>query len=166
MPRTNRAAAKATAKQVKFTKETIQGTVLTDLHLVHYGNTGLAAVWVCEVDVGGSRHLTDVPVKAGSNGEHFFAQRNQTVLLRRNTGGRYEIIGPGDKRQGIANVKTYSLGITAPSASVTRGFSSVPVPFDFYEELDGGAPLGSFWNDGQNKFNLVQIKDEDGIVVG
>ncbi len=134
------------------------GTVFSQRELRQF-NTGAAPVWVCSVNIGGNRILRNVPIKGAGSGERFYAELGQAVLLRRNTQGRYDIVGPSDKLSAIATKKTYNIGAAAVVATTTEGFQISQEIFDFYK---GTGPPNSLWADGVTPFPLVRILDAAG----
>lgn len=145
-------------REIEARKDLV-GTVLKKRELVQFDGTGATGVWVVDVDVGGNRVLRDVPVKAGSDGSRFYADINQTVLLRRNTQGRFDVIGPADRVAAQAVEKEYDLQAGTEVSSRSVGFTVNKVPFEFYQ---GGGVGASRWNDGVTPFPKVQILDGDG----
>lgn len=141
--------------------EHLTGTVLSVRRLVDLDGQG-SATWVVDVDIGANEVLRNVSVKAGSDGERFYAGLGQTVKLARNTQGRFDSIGPGDRANAIAVVKTYTLGVEAPVSSENRGLAIERVAFEFYKGPTPGTPGTSLWNDGETSFPLVRIVDGDG----
>lgn len=144
-------------REIEARSETIRGTVLSVRSLVDLDGAG-SATWVVDVDVGGGQVLRNVAVKAGAGGDRFYAGLGQPVLLARNTQGRFDVIGPGDRVAAVAVTKTYTLGNPTPASSANTGFAIERVPFEFYQGT-GGASL---WNDGTTPFPLVRIVDGDG----
>ena len=142
-------------------RKDIIGLVLSQRELKNREAAG-APMWVCRVDVGGSRILEDIPIRS-VNGNRFYAERGASVLLRREANGRLYIIGPVSRTVGIVDKRTYTLGNTTPVTTKDLGFTTEPVAFEFYEGTGTGS--GSFWNDGVNPFPLVQIKNAQGVVV-
>ena len=138
-------------------QEFIVGTMLTSPAYSAFDNS-THPVWSATVEIGGDHPLADVPVKT-VNGSRAYASRGATVLLRRNAQGRYEVIGPGDRRSNFKVRKTYTFGNTAPVTTVAVGFSSRVEPFEFYQGT--GAP-NSLWNDGVTPFPKVTIIDANG----
>jgi hypothetical protein len=134
-------------------RQDLTGRVMTAMTLREF-NTGSAPVWVCDVDLGSNRLMRDVPIKGNANGSRFYAQRGQTVLMRRNTQGRYDIIGPADRLTAAGNVKTYTLGNGTPVTNTPQGFSFELVPFEFYKGTGT-----SLWNDGTTPFPYVRLLD-------
>lgn len=132
------------------------GTVVSQRELIEF-NLGASPVWVCDVDVGGNRIMCNVPIKGAETGQRFFAELGQAVALRRNTQGRYDIVGPSDKLSAIAVRKTYTLGVATPVATINEGFQISREPFEFYE-----GTATSLWNDGTTPFPLVRILDGQG----
>jgi hypothetical protein len=106
------------------------GTSLKDPELVLYD--AVAPVWTIDVDVGGRRILKDVPVKAVASGGRFYAGLGQTVLLKRNAQGRFDVVGSADRKAGVAVVKSYDIESQLVTATGSAGFAVVPQPFDFY----------------------------------
>lgn len=148
-------------REIAARSETKVGTVLSIRRLEDVDGQG-SATWVVDVDVGAGEVLRSVNVKAGADGERFYAGLGQTVKLARNTMGRFDVIGPGDRVNSVASVKTYQLGIDVPTASANVGLSIERVAFEFYKGPTPGTPGTSLWNDGQTSFPLVRIIDGDG----
>ena len=148
-------------REIGARSETKTGTVLSIRRLEDLDGQS-SATWVVDVDVGSSEPLRSVGVKAGANGERFYAGLGMTVKLGRNTSGRFEVIGPGDRVNAIASIKTYRLGIDAPTASANVGLRSERVAYEFYKGPTPGTPGTSRWNDGQTAYPLVRIVDGDG----
>lgn len=149
-------------REVDTQRETIVGKVLTDMDVTDFDGTG-AGVFVADVEIGSNNFLRNVPVKANRN--RFYAQRGQTVLLRRSTQGRYEIIGPGDRLSSPVVEIAYDLETQQGGAPVSSGFDFELVDFFHYETLDAAAPLDVLWADGVTPFNLSRIVDADGVPV-
>lgn len=143
-------------REVGTQKETIVGTVLTETHITDFDGVG-GGVFVVDVEVGANNYLRNVPVKANRN--RFYAQIGQTVLLRRNAQGRYEVTAPGDRVASPVTEKSYDLGDGSEQSSNDLGFTSERVDLPFYETLDGISPSGVLWADGVTAFNLVRIVD-------
>lgn len=150
-------------REIAARTEHITGTVLSIRRLEDLDGAS-SATWVVDVDVGAGEVLRSVSVKAGAGGERFYAGLGMTVKLARNTQGRFDAIGPGDRVNSIAKVKTYRLGVSAPTATSNQGLAGERVPFDFYEGPTPGTPGTSFWNDGDpaHSFPLIRIVDGDG----
>ena len=147
-------------RELKARTETLVGTVLSIRRLEDLDGQG-TATWVVDVDVGEEETLRSVGVKAGASGERFYAGLGMTVKLGRNTLGRFEVIGPGDRVNAIAVVKKYRLGIDAPTATANVGLRSERVAYEFYKGTN--PPIApSRWNDGQTSYPLVRIVDGDG----
>lgn len=126
-------------------------------------NSGGSPVWVCDVDIGANRLIRNVPIKATSSaGARFYAERGQTVLLRRNTQGRYDIVGPADRLSSIAGISTYEVGDSTALTAAQLGFTFQREPFEFYQGPTPPTPGTSLWNDGVTPFPLVRILDADG----
>lgn len=142
-------------REIKARQDRV-GTVMGDMTLREY-NAGAAPVWVCDVDIGSNRLLRDVPIKANASGSRFYAQRGQSVLLRRNTQGRYDIVGAADRLSAPGNVKTYILGTATPVSDTPQGFVTIVDPFEFYEGPTSGTPGTSLWNDGSTPFPSVRV---------
>ena len=151
-----------TRREIETQKPEIVGTVITAPHVIDFDGLG-AGVWVADVEIGGAQYLKDVPVKAMTN--RFYAQLGQTVLLRRNAQGRFEVIGPGDRVATPVTTKYYDIGVTSAVSSDDFGFSFDRVAFSFYATIDLSAPLDVLWADGVTPFNLVRIVDAQGFPV-
>ena len=144
-------------------REDLVGTVVSEKFLKPYNTGSVAPMWVCDVNVGDEKLLRDVPIKgSAAQGNRFFADRGQTVLLRRNTLGRFHVIGPADRLNSVAGLNKYSIGATTPTTAAQLGFTINPVPFEFYEGPTSGTPGTSLWADSVTPFPLVQILDQDG----
>ncbi|MGH3995846.1 MAG: hypothetical protein ACRDTJ_00095 [Pseudonocardiaceae bacterium] len=146
-------------REVDTQRQTLVGRVISEMRIADVDGNG-SGVFVCQVEIGANRRLIDVPVKSqrGRN----FAQLGQTVLLRRNAQGRYEVIGPGDRISTPVEIRTYDLATQVNTGSTDFGFSYQRVPFDFYQTLSVGAPLGVLWGDGVTPFGLVRQVDAQG----
>ncbi len=148
-------------REVRAKREYRVGTVLTDPRITDFDGNG-SGVWVVDVEVGDNNFLKNVPVKASGSGRRFYAQCGQTVLVRRNAGGRFDVTGPGDRAANPVVEKSYDLAALTEISSVNIGFTSERVAFSYYATLDGTAPLGVLWADGTTEFNLVRTLDADG----
>lgn len=154
----------AVRREIRARRDLV-GTVVSQRELREF-NTLSAPVWVCDVDIGSNRLLRNVPIKGAETGQRFFAERGQAVLLRRNSQGRYDIVGPSDKLAGVAVKKTYAVGVTTVVATTNEGFNVVPEPFEFYQGPTPPTVFTSLWNDGSTPFPLVRILDaETGLPV-
>ena len=141
-------------REVNRQKESKIGTVLSNVHLTDFDAQG-SGVWVVDVEIGSNHYLRNVPVKAIHS--RFFAQLGQVVSLRRNAQGRWEVTGPGDRLSVAKGVKTYDLTTRAQQSASVQGWISDRKPFEYYQTLSGGAPLGVLWADTVTPFNLVAI---------
>lgn len=147
-------------REVKARSEHLVGTVLSIRRLEDLDGNN-SATWVVDVDVGAGEALRSVGVKAGSDGGRFYAGLGMTVKLARNTQGRFEVIGPGDRVNAIASVKYYTLGIDAPTSSANIGLKYVRVPLEYYKGPN--PPIAtSRWNDGTTPFPYIELQDGDG----
>lgn len=151
-------------REILSRQEQITGTVLSVRKLADLDNNN-SATWVVDVDIGAAEPLRDVAVKAGADGERFYAGLGMTVRLARNTQGRFDVIGPGDRVNAVAVKKVYTLGVDTPVSSANQGFSVERVAFEFYEGPTPGTPGTSYWNDSVHAFPLVRIVDGDGVPV-
>lgn len=111
------------------------GTVISRKRLLLFDQTALGApTWVVDVDVGNQRRfLADVPVKGGSNGSRFYAAVGQTVLLKSNALGRWDVIAPASESIANTNVCTYDMATRTLVSEATRGFLFARVPFPFWQ---------------------------------
>lgn len=146
-------------REVDAQRETIVAKVISDMRLTDFDGND-AGVWVADVEIGSNNFLKDLPVKANRN--RFYAQRGQTVLLRRNAQGRYEIIQPGDRLSAAVKEIAYDLVTQQGDPAVNLGFDYEVVDFYYYQTLDGAAPLGVKWGDGVTPFPFSRIVDADG----
>jgi hypothetical protein len=120
-------------REILARRETLVGTVKSDPVLIAFDGSGSGAeTWVVDVDVGGSRLLRDVPVKCGERGR-FYSQRGQTVALRRNALGRFDVVAQADRIIGTATVKQYDLNAGLETGSALQGFEVVTRALEFYQ---------------------------------
>ena len=150
-------------REIKAQKEFLVGRVLT-IRELKPGDplNGDKRVWYCDVDVGGNRILRDVLIKTAGSGTRFYASQDQTVLLRRNTAGRYDVIGPADRQVGQTVFKEYALIDRSESSSTTLGFSYRREVFDYYKGPTPPTAGTSLWNDGNTPFPKVTTIDAQG----
>ena len=110
-------------------------TVIGDRRMINMaaptGQDPAAPMWVTDVEFGADKPMRNVPIKS-INGNMFYAQRGQTVQLRRSTFGRWQIVGPGDRLNTVTTTKTYKLSTEVETASVDTGFTFAIRPFEFY----------------------------------
>ncbi len=119
-------------REILARRETLVGTVVSEQRMVKFDATVAGAqAWVVDVDIGQNRVLRDVLIKAGTRGR-FFAQLGQTVALRRNALGRFDVVGPADRVMGVAEVTLYDLNGAVPTSSSLSGFQTVRRPLEFY----------------------------------
>lgn len=135
-------------------KELLVGTVIGSARARRFDGTapGAGVMWVCDVEMGGTRPLLNVPIKAGSDGGRFFANLGSAVVLRRNLAGRFQVIGPGDRAAGEMEIIEYDLVTTAVVTQSSQGFAQVVDPFEFYQGPTAmkGNPNVTFANTGGN----------------
>ncbi len=133
-------------------KEFLVGTVVGSKRPIRFDGVapGAAVVWVCDVEIGSNNPLFNVPIKAGTNGDRFYAELGNVVLLRRNLLGRYQCVGPGDRCAGELGTTFYNLVTQDIAATSRRGFSQFIDPYEFYMGLTAmkGNPLVTFTNTG------------------
>jgi hypothetical protein len=144
-------------REVRAREQIKTGTVLSVRRLVDVDGTGSAS-WVVDVDIGTGEPLRDVSVKAGSDGARFYAGLGMSVQLARNTSGRFDIIGPGDRVMQPTVVKRYSLGADTPVSTSNVGLTIERVAYEFYKGPNPPVE-DSLWNDGVTPFPLVRILD-------
>jgi hypothetical protein len=112
----------------------IVGKVLQSRSLMEFdGSSGGSPVWVVDVDIGGDKILKNVPVKGGSGMRRAYANIGQTVMLRRNALGRFDIVSPGDRVAGISKGNSYDLTTGAATAQPDQGFVVGAEPYSFYQ---------------------------------
>lgn len=122
---------KIIARELRARRPIIMGKVISQRYRLEF-QAGKYPVWAADVDVGGGRILRNVPIKGGTDGSVRYADRGQTVSLNRNSLGRFDIIGPGDKRIGITIVKDYIVTGADAGTGVDFGFVSAAQPYSFY----------------------------------
>jgi hypothetical protein len=150
-------------REIKAKQEFLIGRVLSVRELKYGDPTNLTHyVWYADVDVGGNRVLRDVPIKSAGSGTRFYASQDQTVLLKRNAAGRFDIVGPADRQVSQVIVKEYSLADQSQTSQTTLGFSFRKEAFEFYEGPTPGTPGTSLWADGTTPFPKVTIIDAQG----
>ncbi len=145
-------AQKLIAREVDSRREVKIVTVIGDLRMFEMSPGDTAPVWVTDVEFGKGKPMRNVPVKA-INGVRFYAQRGQTVQIKRNTFGRWQIIGPGDRLATTEITKEYDLGTgNQVGQDQNRGFSFLVQPFEFYlgPKAMKGNPALTFANTGGN----------------
>lgn len=134
-------------QEIAAKQQTIIGKVLSQRVRKDF-DAGGGPVWVVDIDVGGERILRDVPVKGGSDGTVRYADRGQTVALRRNSLGRFDVVAPGDKVIGITAVVDIVIATGADAGTgVDYGFTHYPRPFSYYRgptTFASGAPTFTF----------------------
>lgn len=145
-------------REIKARREFITGKVLTPMNVLFFGPGSTSTVWVVDVDIGDPlRRLQDVPIKMVNN-NRLYASLGASVLLRRNTAGRYDIVGPADVATGTTTKKTYTIDVPTAAASVDLGFDFRVEVFTYYGD-------NSLWADGVTVFPKVTVIDPDGIPI-
>ncbi len=116
-------------------KELLVGTVVGERRPDRFDGTapGAGVMWVCDVEIGSNNPLLNVPIKAGADGGRFFSGLGQTVLLRRNLLGRYQVVGPGDRVAGQMEIIEYGAVSKDVVVQTQQGFAQVIDPFEFYQ---------------------------------
>jgi hypothetical protein len=148
-------------RETDFRREFLTGTVLTPLRALQFDQTGGGSpVWVASIEIGSNRPLIDVVVLASNDGTRRYAKVGKTVMLRMNTMGRYDAIGPADRVASTASVKTYNVGIATAVTAADFGYTFERVPFEWY--ANSGNPGESRWNDTFSTFPLTRVVDADG----
>lgn len=107
------------------------GKVLSTRRILDFSTS--TPVWVVNVDVGGERVLRDVPVKAFGALQRTYAVPGQSVNLKRNTQGRYDVVGPADAVVGTTVAMDVDLDTQTGSPGTDFGFSPVVRPHTFYQ---------------------------------
>jgi len=147
--------SKVIVREINARRPTIMGKVVSQRYRLEF-QAGQFPVWVADVDVGGERVFRDVPIKGGTDGTVRYADRGQTVALSRNSLGRFDIIGPGDRLIGTTVVKDYVVSTGADAGTgVDFGFTSAAEPYSFYR---GPATLAT--NHGDFTFTLVGVGND------
>lgn len=141
----------------------IVGTVISHRALSNFdGEVNGAAMWVVDVEIGANRVLRDVPVKASSTGGREYAARGQSVVLRRNAQGRYDLVGPADRKIAFTVSKQYDLTLDVVTATASLGFTFERKAFNFFKGPTPPTAGTSLWNDGNTSFPHIIIVDADG----
>lgn len=108
--------------------------VLTNPRLINSDDAGgTDPQWVVDLDIGSSRSVKKVQIKASGSGSYFYAQLNQTVLVRKTAFGRLLVIGPGDLSRSTETVTFYDLDTQLQTGQEFVGFTRVFAPFEFYQ---------------------------------
>jgi len=119
-------------RELRARRDFITGTVSSELEFRKFDATAVGGpVVTCRVNIGGNRILENVPVKS-VNGDRAYARLGQVVLLKKNAQGRYEVVGPSDRKTNQENVVSYDLNTQLSTGSQTTGFIFERVPFEFY----------------------------------
>jgi hypothetical protein len=147
------------AREVRARGESISGTVLTPPKLKNFG-AGSSPVWVVDVAIGSNRQLKNVPVKADSRGSRNYAALEQAVICKRQTGEKFQVIGPGDKKIAVTVVKTYTVGDINPLATANLGQQVIRRPFSYYQGDLPGTPNSGLW--GTAGFPKIETVDGNG----
>jgi hypothetical protein len=155
----NQQARDFIAREVKARGETIPGTVLTPPKLKNFG-AGDSPVWVVDVAIGSNRELKNVPVKAGANGSRFYAGLGQAVLLKRQAGEKFQVIGPGDRKIGVTEINTYDIGELNPTSTTNQGQQTIRRPYSYYNGGLPGTPNSGLY--GTPGYPKIETVDGDG----
>lgn len=109
-------------------------TVISDPQLINFDTSAAGApVWVVDLEIGGTRPVVNVPIKASGSGARFYAQLGQTVKVRRTALGRMYVVGPGDTTIGTKVTTEYELDSGDIDVVVNLGFSNQKLPYEFYQ---------------------------------
>lgn len=140
--------------------EDIQGRVLSAPQLVQFNTGALEETWVCDVDIGATRVLSDVPIKLNGGKDRLYAQLGAAVTLRRMVGGRYQIIGPAERVTSPRKVVLLDEDSETTSEGVPQGFTFRREPFEYFKA--DSVPGNSLWGDGVTPFVVVTLLDGNG----
>lgn len=128
-------------------------TVIGDKRMLAMSPGTTGPVWVTDVEFGSGRPMRNVPVKS-INGSMLYADRGQTVQIRRSTLGRWQIVGPGDRLASIQNTREYDLtsGLQV-GPTVNTGFGFIVQPYEFYQGPNSmkGNPSVEFFDTGTHR---------------
>ncbi len=116
-------------------KELLVGTVIGSRRPDRFDGTspGAGVMWLCDVEIGSNNPLLNVPIKSGADGGRFYANAGQTVLLRRNLLGRFQVVGPGDRVAAQMEVIEYGAVSKDIVVQTQQGFTEVVDAFEFYQ---------------------------------
>lgn len=122
-------------REIRSQRELLVGTVIGEMRADRFDgdSPGAGVLYVCDVEIGSNNPLLNVPIKGGSDGGRWFALLGQTVLLRQNLRGRYQVIGPGDRRAALLTTIDYDLTTQAAVLTTSAGFQENVDPFEFYQ---------------------------------
>lgn len=138
----------------------LRGIVLTDPELVLNNSGGTTNTWMANVDVGGTKVIRRVLIKAASNGSRAYARRGQPVFLERNENGRWQIVAPADRGPSQAEVilvdQTQN---NAQDAPVNEGLTTVAKPYSFFATIN--PDTGNTYY-GEDDYANFRVLDGDG----
>lgn len=150
-------------KQIEFSRSEKVGTVVSSIKMIDGSSSGSSPVYAVNVDIGAERLLEDVVIKSVGT-SHFYAQVGSPVLLRKNTRGLFDVVGPADRVVAVKVVKTYDFGVLVPTGTSNSGFQIEVVPYDHFQSTVGAPPGESLYGSGVigSEYNLVRTLDGDG----
>jgi len=153
-------------REIRRSKDTLQGTVVTDLNQQLFDPNGNAnLVWVVDVNIGGEvsgRVVRNCIVKqAGGAGGRAYAKLGLGVQLKRTLNGRWNVTGPSDRVLTSGSVVELDEDTGLVTTGLPRtGFTVTKEPYDYYRgNLPGTPGSGLYGSPGFPKFLL---RDGDG----
>lgn len=149
-------------REIEASNEELRGTMASELRQTFFRPAQLtAAVWVGDVIVNSNRVLRDVPVKINGQRARSYAAVGRPVILRRNARGRWQVIGPADRKVAQGKLVELDLDTDVSVAAGLTGFTTRREVFDFYK---GNEPT-SFFDPATDVDSLVWIDMTDPAVV-
>ncbi len=158
-------------RERKDATEERRATVLTEIRLLEMDVAGgNYPVNVVDVNIGGrnSRPVKDVIVKSTTGlGGRAYAARGQSIIIRRNQGGRWVAIGPADRVRLTGTVQFLDEDIDGAAGETTGngvGFTTRRAPYSYYKgDLPGTPGSGRYGNKGYPK-SLVLDSEGNEVV--
>lgn len=120
-------------KELAGQRQRIRGLVVSEPTLLPFDSTNVDfAMWVVDVDIGGSRILSSVPVKLNSAGSRDYARLGAPVILEKDA-HRYQVVGPGDRALNQAPITLVSETTGLGTSGGAFGFTFQRMPFTYYQ---------------------------------
>lgn len=132
-----------TQAEIRDAAAEMDGKVLTRPALLV--TDGSAETYACDVDCGLGQPLRNVPIAPG-NRALVYADVGAAVRLRRDTAGRYEVVGFSKTQPGTYTRIEVDIATAALGAPQSVGIRSRPLTYEELATLGGGygiAPYGA-----------------------
>ena len=149
-------------RSIKSAREEHRGTIVVRPYQEYMDpNTNTSLVWFVDVDIGTERLLRKVLVSGGSSlGGRQHAKLGRSVVVTRNSGGRWIVTGPADRVLGSGPITLLDERDDSESSGGNYGFTVVKEPFAYYAGDLPGTPNSGLW--GTAGFPKITILDGDG----